>query len=55
MCRWEGSAVCHLLQQITQRQALVHGISKGSSPGDTYTLLTAKHYTGDTGDDCAYP
>jgi hypothetical protein len=50
-----------LLQQVTQHQALVHGIPKGSRPGDAYTLLTAKRYAGAPGTiartlDClAYP
>src|SRR5438132_839079 len=35
-----------LLQHVTQQQALVHGIPKGSTPGDLFALVTAERYTG---------
>jgi hypothetical protein len=40
---------CSLLHHITQQQALVHGVPKGSNPGDIFSLLTAERYTGATG------
>src|SRR5712692_1561459 len=38
-----------LMQHVTQQQALVHGVPKGSTPGDVYTLVLAEHYTGALG------
>ena len=38
-----------LLQRVTHKQALVHGIPKGSAPGDCFTLLTAEQYVGAPG------
>src|SRR5262249_12991599 len=38
-----------LLQRMTPQQALVHGIPKGSTPGDTFVLLTAARYSGAPG------
>lgn len=38
-----------LLTRIKHNQALVHGIPKGSHPGDIFTLTTTEHYTGAPG------
>ena len=38
-----------LLHYITPQQALVHGIPKGSTPGDIFALQTAERYTGAPG------
>jgi hypothetical protein len=38
-----------LLQRIAPQQALVHGIPKGSNPGDILTLVTAERYSGAPG------
>jgi hypothetical protein len=38
-----------LLQRITHKQALVHGIPKGSAPGDIWVLTTTERYTGAPG------
>jgi hypothetical protein len=35
-----------LLQHITPQHALIHGIPKGSTPGDIFALQTAERYTG---------
>src|SRR5438874_3241963 len=35
-----------LLQRVTQKQALVHGIPKGSNLGDVFQLLRAEKYSG---------
>lgn len=43
------TGLCDLLQGITHKQALVHGIPKESQPGDIFSLVTHKHYTRDAG------
>jgi hypothetical protein len=43
------TGLADLLQHVTQQQALVHGVPKGSNPGDSYTLVLAEHYTGAPG------
>ena len=43
------NGLADLLTHIGPKQALVHGIPKGSLPGTHYTLVTAERYTGAPG------
>jgi hypothetical protein len=43
------AGLADVLQQVSPTQALVHGIPIGSTPGDAFTLVVAKKFTGAPG------
>jgi hypothetical protein len=43
------AGLADLLQHVSPTQALVHGIPIGSTPGDAFTLVVAKKFTGAPG------
>jgi hypothetical protein len=43
------AGLADLLQRVSSMQVLVHGVPKGSNPGDIFSLLTAERYTGAPG------
>jgi len=43
------AGLADLLQRVTAKQALVHGIPRGSAPGDVFKLVVAEKCTGPPG------
>ena len=43
------AGLADLLQRVTAKQALVHGIPRGSAPGDVFKLVVAEKFTGAPG------